>query len=80
MALTTRNELVSMIGIDLPFVHGFPVVEGLVFSQADLQAMIHKSAAVLFAAAAAVVVTAITRYFVAATNKSKWNRTGFGLG
>ena len=79
MALDSRNELASMIGIDLPFVHGFPVVEGLVFSQADLQAILHKSSAVLFAGGAAVVA-AITRYFIAATNKSKWNRTGFGLG
>ena len=80
MALTTRNELASMIGIDLPFVHGFPVVDGLVFSQADLQAIVHKSSAVLVAGAVAAVVAAITRYFIAATNKSKWNRIGYGLG
>lgn len=80
MPLETRNELFSMIGIDLSFVHGFPADPSNPLSQADLQAILHKSAAVLFANAAAAIVAAVARYFVAATNKSKWNRTGFGLG
>lgn len=79
MPLETRNEIFSVIGIDLPFVHGFPDSPTNPLSQSDLQAIIHKSSAILFSAAAVVAAIA-RRFYVAATNKSKWNRTGFGLG
>jgi hypothetical protein len=69
-----------MIGIDLPFVHGFPVVTTGSFATEDLQALLHKSGATTFGGAVAAAVAAVTRLFIAATRKSKWTRTGFGLG
>lgn len=65
----------SMIGIDLPFVHGlYSVVGGSTLSQPDLQALLHKSSAVLFfSAVTAVALT--TKFYTSATNKSQWAKT-----
>ena len=77
MPLETRNELFSVIGIDLPFVHGFPANTSTL-DQGALQAILHKSAAVLWAGVSLIVAAALTQFHTAAPAKHHWSRTRFG--
>lgn len=76
MALDTQNELMSVLGIDLPFIHGFPIPAPGVIGNQDLLALAHKSSAVSFSGPSIPLTP--TAVHTAGTYRGSRGRTRFG--
>ena len=78
MAILTQNEKMSVIGLDLPFVHGFPAPSGGTIETQDLLALAHKCSGITFAGGPPSIPVSPTPFFTAGTFHGGRNRTRFG--